>query len=195
MLSTKFDLPTGLLQSERRLTERALRQWVASGHREIIGFEDYDLLISDPAGTAEIVRVAEQIELTFDLRVGQMLALDPWLAPNRLSPNTLGLELRAACDLAALGCRPMTFEATLYSPGHGLILARGIALPLPEDQVQMVMSWREALNRSATSRLRQEIGQAFGSLPGSHAESRRDALPLGPQARLEGLAVRAMQKR
>ena len=58
VLASKFDLPTGLLQAERRLTERALRLWVASGHREIIGFEAHDLLIGDPAGAAEVLRVA-----------------------------------------------------------------------------------------------------------------------------------------
>lgn len=187
VLASKFDLPTGLLQAERRLTERALRLWVASGHREIIGFEAHDLLIGDPAGAAEVLRVAEQIERTFELRVGQMLALDPWLAP-----NSLGMELRAACDLAALGCRPMTFETTLYSPGHGLILARGIALPLPEDQVQLVMSWREALSRSATQRLRQELGEAF--TPAAPARPIKDALPLGPQAKLETRVSNAMPR-
>jgi hypothetical protein len=49
---------------------------------------------------------------------------------------------------------------------------------VPEDLVQVVMSWREVLDRSATKRLKREIGQALKELPASRVV---DALPIGRQ--------------
>ena len=179
VLASKFDLPAGLLKAEQRLAERALRQWIAAGKREVSGFDAHGLLIADPGGQAQILRIADGIAKVFGLAEGQMLALDPGLAP-----HGLGAELGAACDLVALGCRPIPFEASLGTPGHGLILARGIALPVPDDRVQVVMSWREVLNRSATARLRRELGQALQSVTGPRMH-KVDALPLGRQPQLE----------
>ena len=166
-----LDQPAGLLRAEQRLAARALRLWRASGGAALVGFEAEGLLIGDPAGEGEILKVAAAIAETFGLNAGQRLALDPALAP-----GGLGMELRAVCDLVALGGQPVPFEASLQA--KGLVLARGIALPVPGDRVQVVMSWREVLNRSATARLKQELGQALAGLTGVKAAA-RDALPLG----------------
>ena len=183
VLASKFDLPMDLLRAEQRLAERALRQWLADGQREIAGFSDHGLLVADPGGCAEILRVADGISRTFGLCAGQRLALD-----SRLPPHGLGMELRAACDLVALGCRPMPFEASLSAPGHGLILARGVALPVTGDRVQVVMSWREVLNRSAAARLRRELERAIQALAQAQPDqtpAAMDALPLGRQPQRE----------
>ncbi|WP_439533203.1 hypothetical protein [Polymorphobacter sp.] len=176
MLASKFDLPTGLLRAEQRLAERALRCWLDAGETEIPGFEAQGLVIVDPAGRAEISRIGGDIMRTFRLAPGQMLALDP-----TLPPHSLGAELCAACDLVVLGARPVPFEASLTAGGRGHILARGIALPIPDDRVQIVMSWREVLSRSAAARLRRELGRALESRPGA-APDAVDPLPIGRQA-------------
>lgn len=68
-----------------------------------------------------------------------------------------------------MGGRPIPFEASLSAAGGSLVLVRGIVLPLISprhniDTVQVVLSWREVLNRSATRRLRRELGDALRSL-------------------------------
>ena len=180
LLAGKFDLPAGLLRAEQRLAERALRLWQAGGQTALAGFEAQELRLADPAGRSEIVQVADEIGRTFGLAVGQMLALDP-----ALPPHGLGVELRAACDLVALGGRPVPFAASVSGREHGLILVRGIALPIPgegvEGGVQVVLSWREVLNRSAAARLKRELGQALAGpfLQGASQGRAVDALPLG----------------
>jgi hypothetical protein len=172
MLATRFDLPESVLRAEQRMAERALRRWMLAEESEIKGFDDNGLIIVDPAGRVEIDRIAEKIAHAFRLRVGQLLALDP--GP---SPHGLGSELCAVCDLVMLGGRPVPFEASLTGSGLGQILARGIALPIAQDRVQIVMSWREVLSRSAASRLRQELAQALESRVRTAAA--HDPLPVG----------------
>jgi hypothetical protein len=180
MLASKFDLPTGLLRAEQRLAERALRCWMDREGGEISGFEDNDLVICDPGGSAEVQRISAQIARTFRILPGQRLALDPGVGP-----GSLGRELSAASDLVMLGGRPVPFEASLSCPGQnpelGQILARGIALPVPGDRVQIVMSWREVLSRSAASQLRRELSRALENRVAG-AFSAVDALPVGRQA-------------
>jgi hypothetical protein len=168
-LAGGMGLPGQQLKEEQRLAARALRQWVARGGAMLPEFAGKGLMVADPAGRGEIVQVAEVVAATFGLRKGFMLAL-------AAKPGALGLELRAACDLVALGGQPVPFEASVQA--GGLMLLRGIALPVPEDLVQVVMSWREVLDRSATKRLKREIGQALKELPASRVV---DALPIGRQ--------------
>jgi hypothetical protein len=176
MLASKFDLPTGLLRAEQRLAERALRCWMDRDGGEISGFEDNDLVICDPAGSVQVQRISAQIARTFRILPGQRLALDPGVGP-----GSLGRELSAASDLVMLGGRPVPFEASLSDAGKGQILARGIALPVPGERVQIVMSWREVLSRSAASQLRRELTSALESRAAG-AFSGVDALPVGRQA-------------
>lgn len=162
-------LPAEMLRTEQRLAARALRQWRASGGKELPALAAQGLLVEDPAGRCEIVTLGERIADSFGLVPGQRLALTPGL-------DGLGLEVRAACDLVALGGQPVPFEASVQA--GGLVLVRGIALPVPGDRVQVVMSWREVLNRSAAARLKQELGRALAQR--SRPERPRlDALPLG----------------
>jgi hypothetical protein len=81
----------------------------------------------------------------------------------------LAAELRAACDLIVFDPQPVPFEASLAAPGCACILVRGVALPLSDaldasgipHQVQVILNWRELLDRAATTRLRHEIGAAL----------------------------------
>lgn len=153
-----FDPPPQFPALERRLAGLALDGWRENGGRLPPGFDDHSLVIADPAGRARIATAGAPVTATFGLAPG--MALD--------GRDGLAAEIRAACDLIAIDPRPVPFEASLASPGRACILIRGIALPLDFDRVQVVVNWRELLNRSATTRLRREIGAAL-----------RSAAPLG----------------
>ena len=78
----------------------------------------------------------------------------------------IAADFLSACDHIALHPVPVPFEASLMAPDSAAILARGVALPLfaaghHTGVVQIVVSWREVLNRVATMRLRRELGAAL----------------------------------
>ena len=155
----QFEVPVGLARIERRLAGRAIDAWLAAGGEAADGFEANSLFVSDPAGRPTIVHAGRAISAIFGLEPG--MALD--------GPG-LAAEARAACDLIALRPEPVPFEATIAGPGRACILTRGVALPLGRDIeiVQVIVSWREVLNRAATARLRRELGEALRStrIPG-----------------------------
>lgn len=156
----QLDLPAGFLHAEQRLAGRALRAWRLAQKSAVPGFDATSLTIAEPGGAALITRIADDLADTFGLGTGQNLIDLPG------GDHSVVAELRAACDMVALGGRPIAVEATLTTHDHGLLLVRGIVLPLlgpmgAIDHVQAVLSWREVLNRSATERLRRELGTAL----------------------------------
>ncbi len=173
----RFDPPPHFAMHERRLTRRALERWLDTGRRAVAGVADRSLLIADPGGMARIETVGTSIAATFGLAAG--MALD--------GRDGLAAELRAACDLIAIEGRPLPFEANLVAIGGGIVLVRGIALPLvpgasaaaTSDQVQAIISWRHLLSRSAAARLRREVGAALRTLDrtGQHP----DPFAIAPQ--------------
>lgn len=155
---------------ERRLTNRALAAWQRSREHgtaaALVPFFDHSLVVRDPAGRASIESVGGPVSARFGLVAGLPLMRDPGL----------GEELVAACELVALQPMPIPFEANVNDPMGAQMLVRGLALPLPEGGddaalVQIVLSWREILSKSAASRLRAELAQAFA-----------DIMPLPPAA-------------
>jgi hypothetical protein len=158
-IDLRFDLPPHFAVHERRLTRQALERWLDTGRRAVVGFADRSLLIADPGGMAHIETVGSAIVAAFGLAAG--MALD--------GRDGLAAELCAACDLIAIDGRPLPFEANLVASGGGIVLVRGIALPLapsasaasPGEQVQAIISWRYLLSRSAAARLRREVRAAL----------------------------------
>lgn len=153
----RFDLPPHFAVVERRLSGQALDRWLAGGRQRVTGFADNSLVIADPFGAARVESVGTAVTATFGLAAGMVLG-----------GKGLAGEIRAACDLIAIDPQPQPFEASLEAPGRACILVRGIALPIPgadPEIVQIVVNWRELLNRSATSRLRRELGAALRVLP------------------------------
>lgn len=149
-----FDLPPHFAIAERRLTARALTCWASNQHRFVDDFADHSLVIDDPFGAAVIASAGYAITATFGLAGGMSLhQRDP-----------LAVELRAACDIVALDPVPCPFEASLETADGAILLMRGIALPIADgspERVQIILNWRELLNRSATARLRREMGAAL----------------------------------
>lgn len=166
-MSSAVDLPDesrleqsrDCLTNERRLTGVARGLWQRSGGLQVAEFADNAIVIVDPAGKATIISAGAAIEATFGLAAGMRLDGLPGLAA----------ELRAACDLIAFDLQPVPFEACLAAPGRACVLVRGVALPLSEGRdadaiphlVQILINWRELLDRAATTRLRREIGAAL----------------------------------
>lgn len=151
---TRFDLPPWLAVAERRMADRALQRWQALGHRLVDGFADNQIVISDPLGSAVVETIAQVITITFGVTAGA--PLDPQVG--------LAAEVRAAADLAALHCVPLPFEATLPGRNGSALLMRGIALPITRpnpELVQVIINWRETLDRSAKTRLQRELGAAL----------------------------------
>lgn len=150
----RFDVPPVFLVAERRMAGRALDLWRTGDGQRVSGFDAHCLVIADPAGLAVIETVGEALASAFGLAAGN--ALDGAIG--------LAAEIRAACALAATGCAPVSFEAALPAQGHGAILARGIALPIGVTagdlpaHVQVIVNWREFLDRAATARLQRELG-------------------------------------
>jgi hypothetical protein len=149
-----FDVPPMFVVAERRMAGRAVDCWHAGGGGLLDGFAANSLVVVDPAGAAWISSVGDAIGRSFGLAAGMRLDGRAGLAS----------ELRAACALIAIDPQPVPFEASLPTPAGGVLLVRAVALPidarpghLPE-RVQIVVSWREVLNRAATTRLRRELG-------------------------------------
>jgi hypothetical protein len=148
---------------ERRLTNRALGAWQQAPDDGIAAalapFFDHSLVVRDPAGRASIDSVGGPVSARFGLIAGLPLLRDPGL----------GEELVAACELVALQPMPIPFEASVNDPMGAQLLVRGLALPIPEAGdpaalVQIVLSWREILSKSAAKRLRAELAQAFADI-------------------------------
>jgi hypothetical protein len=116
-------------------------------------------VVRDPAGHAIIENVGGPVSARFGLMAGLPLLRDPGL----------GEELVAACELVSLQPMPIPFEASVNDPMGAQVLVRGLALPLPEAgdpaaMVQIVLSWREILSKSAARRLRAELAGAFADI-------------------------------
>lgn len=148
---------------ERRLTSRALAAWQSAPDDGIAPalspFFDHSIIVRDPAGRAIIESVGGPVSARFGLVAGLPLLRDPGLSD----------ELVAACELVALQPMPIPFEASVNDPMGAQMLVRGLALPLPEDDdpaalVQIVLSWREVLSKSAARRLRAELASAFAEV-------------------------------
>jgi hypothetical protein len=155
----RFEPPPQFAVIDRRMAGAARDLWQQSGGMHVDAFADHALVIADPAGAAVIINAGMAIEAVFGLSAGM-----------RLDGLTgLAAEVRAACDLIVFDPRPVPFEASLAGVGRTCILVRGIALPLSDaldeskipQRVQVILNWRELLDRSATTRLRREIGAAL----------------------------------
>jgi len=148
---------------ERRLTNRALAAWQSARDDGIAAalapFFDHSIVVRDPAGRAIIESVGGPVSARFGLVAGLELLRDPGLSE----------ELVAAGELVALQPMPIPFEASVNDPMGAQMLVRGLALPLPEPGdpaalVQIVLSWREVLSKSAARRLRTELASAFADV-------------------------------
>ena len=151
-----FELPPRFAVAERRRAGVAVAAWLAqggaAGSRLVPGHDDHSVLIDDPGGAAWLRRVGLCITETFGIVTD--------LALERRDPFTA--ELCAACDLIALRPGPLHFEASLMAPGLACILLRGVALPIDDGaRVQIVLSWREVLDRAATARLQRDLTAAL----------------------------------
>ncbi len=159
----RIDLMPRSVVVERRLTNRALQAWQQAPDDGIASalapFFDHSLVVRDPAGHACIDCVGGSVSGRFGLIAGLPLLRDPGL----------GEELLAACELVALQPMPIPFEASVNDPMGAQLLVRGLALPIPEAGdpaalVQIVLSWREVLSKSAAKRLRAELARAFADI-------------------------------
>ena len=148
---------------ERRLTNRALAAWQSASDDgmapALAPFFDHSIVVRDPAGRAIIESVGGPVSARFGLVAGLALLRDPGLSE----------ELVAACELVALQPMPIPFEASVNDPMGAQMLVRGLALLLPEAGdpaalVQIVLSWREVLSKSAAKRLRAELASAFAQV-------------------------------
>ena len=142
---------------ERRLTNRALAAWQSARDDGIAPalapFFDHSVVVRDPAGRAIIESVGGPVSARFGLIAGLALLRDPGLSE----------------ELMALQPMPIPFEASVNDPMGAQVLVRGLALPLPEAGdpaalVQIVLSWREVLSKSAAKRLRPELASAFADV-------------------------------
>ena len=157
-----LDLPPQFALIERRRAGLAEAAWHAAGRGWVPGFDEYSLTIADPGGETRLVRVGLAVTETFGLVADMVLV--------RGIP--LNTELCAACDLVALEAVPVHFEASLTTAQAACILLRGVALPLSDGRlVQIVLSWREVLNRTATARLRRDFVAALRQTRGVSADS------------------------
>lgn len=147
-----FELPPRFPVIERRRAGVALAAWQKSGQALVPGHDDHSVVVDDPGGAAWLRRVGLSVTETFGIIADLPL--------ERRDPITT--ELCAACDLIALNPVPLHFEASLMAPGLACILLRGVALPLAEGtRVQIILSWREVLNRAATARLERDLTTAL----------------------------------
>ena len=154
-----FEPPPQFAVIDRRMAGAARDLWQQSGGMHVDAFADQALVIADPAGAAIIIDAGIAIEAVFGLSAGMQLD----------GLTGLAAEVRAACDLIVFDPRPVPFEASIAGVERACILVRGIALPLSHaldkskipHKVQVILNWRELLDRSATTRLRREIGDAL----------------------------------
>ena len=137
---------------DRRRAGQAEALWESAGRTWVPDYDDCSILVAQPGGQARLQRVGLSVQASFGL-----------VPESRLERHDpLSVELCAACDLIALQPVPLHFEISLATPEAACILLRGVALPIAgADQVQIVMSWREVLNRSATARLRRDLVAAL----------------------------------
>ncbi len=156
----RFDLPPRIGLGERRLAALAVAAWEAAGRRRVEGLDENSVMMAD-ADTGPVVTSCGALPgAAFGLAPGMVLAGRPGLPA----------ELRVVSDLVRMHPIPAPFEAQLQGHGRGLLLVRGIALPLFDGDrasgvVQIILNWREGLNRAATVRLQREIGTALRHLP------------------------------
>lgn len=164
---------------ERRLTNRALAAWQQAHDHQLATalqpFFDHSLVVRDPAGRAIIESVGGPVSARFGLLAGLPLQREPGVSE----------ELVAACELVALQPMPIPFEASVNDPMGAQVLVRGLALPLPEGNdpaalVQIVLSWREVLSKSAARRLRAELASAFADLAQGFQRSVSEPFPRQP---------------
>jgi hypothetical protein len=153
---SRFDRPPRAPAAERRLAMRVLAEWQAGNGGPVTGHDDNALLVADPAGAPVLQQVGAALAKAFGLHPGQRLVRAPGMAA----------ELLAACEILCLHPVPLPFEAIVPAPLHGDVLLRGVALPIamgdePFGQVQIICNWRQLLSRSATARLRRELGAAL----------------------------------
>jgi hypothetical protein len=165
MIDPRFDLPPHFVVAERRMAGQAIDEWRAGGKSIVPGFDSHSLIIVDPAGVPVIADAGAAISAAFGLAPGMRLD----------GPGGLFAEVRAACDLIAIDPQPVPFELRLTT-AKALILARGVALPIwlgmipaepgrKPDRVQVVVNWREVLDRRATTQLRRELGASLRVVP------------------------------
>ncbi len=139
---------------ERRLAGTALDAWAAGGGAPVAGFERNTLLIADLYGAPHVIEAGNDVVATFGLAVGMTLEGRAGLAA----------EILASVHLIAIVPEPVPFEACLASPTDSQVMARGVALPVTvggDEMVQIVLSWREVLDRAATKRLRRQLTSAL----------------------------------
>lgn len=158
----QFDVPPRFGVADRRMAGMAIAAWQAGGRVRVAGFEHNSMTVTQVDGVPIMTACADTIAAAFGMAPGMALT------------KRIGLvaELVAACDLIMLRSEPVPFEASLAAPGRALLLARGVALPLLDTcdnacengEIQIIISWREVLDRAATTRLRREIGIALGHL-------------------------------
>ena len=159
-----FDTPPLFVVAERRMAGQALDRWQGGSGACVPGFETHSLSITDPSGAAIVEYIGTTVAAVCGIAIGMRLGSSTGFAGKML----------AACRLAALQSRPQTFEASVAGRAGLAILLRGIALPIgiesgrPAARVQLIVNWREVLDRTATARLRRELGSALHlSLPKS----------------------------
>lgn len=162
---------------ERRLAALATEAWAAGGGAYVGGFDVNTVLIADPAGLALVEEVGDTIAARFGIVPGLALAR---LAGGH-GPG-LASELAAACDLISLAPTPLPFETSLAGHDGALLMVRGVALPLiagaDAGKVQAIVNWRQVLDRTASRRLREELGLALTMVRGSRMQPRPD--PFAP---------------
>ena len=147
-----FELPPRFALTERRRAGLALAAWLATGQQLVPGHDDHSVVVDVPGGAAWLRRVGLAVSDTFGLVADLPL--------ERRDPFTA--ELCAACDLIALNPVPLHFEASLMAPGLACILVRGVALPIDDGaRAQIVLNWREVLNRATTARLQRDLTAAL----------------------------------
>lgn len=149
---TAFDLPPGFALVERRRAGLAVAAWEAAARGWVPGFDECSLTVVEPGGRAWLERVGLAVTESFGLVADTGL--------ERRDPLTT--ELCAACDMIAVQAAPLHFEAAFIGAQAASVLLRAVALPLADgERVQIVLSWREVLNRTATARLRRDFVAAL----------------------------------
>jgi hypothetical protein len=178
-MDARFELPPQFVIAERRMAGQAIDRWRLGGKTLVTGFDSHSLIITDPAGAPVIEYAGDAIGAAFALAAGMRLE----------GREGLVAEVRAACDLIALDPQPVPFELSLTTAA-ALILARGVALPIGPglepakpgqipDRVQVVLNWREVLDRAATTRLRRELGASLRLVPPILAKTDPFSLKIG----------------
>jgi hypothetical protein len=146
------EMPPRLALIERRRVVLAEAAWTAAGRALVPGFDNDNLVVSDPGGAARLVRVGLSVSKNIGLVTESFLA----------STDPFATELCALCDLVAIDPIAVHFEASLATANAACVLVRGVALPLAAvDTVQIVLSWREVLNRTEIAPLERDFVSAL----------------------------------